>query len=183
VAALLEAGAEVRVVATRLGEAVTAWRDGGRITAVERAFAPDDLEGVWLAFTATDDPATNRAVFEEGERRRIWVNSADDPANCSFTLMSVVRRGDIQIAIGTGGRSPALAAHLRRRLEEELGPEYEALLDLLAEARNEILAAGGSSEDQDWRAALDSDMLDLIRAGKLDEARERLRRCLSSSSA
>ena len=63
-------------------------------------------------------------MFEAGEARRIWVNSADDPANCSFTLMSVVRQGDLVVTIGTGGRSPALATWLRRRLTEELGPEY-----------------------------------------------------------
>ncbi len=95
----------------------------------------------------------------------MWVNSADDPANCSFTLMSVVRRGDLVVTIGTGGRSPALATWLRKRLGDELGPEYETLLDLLSEARESIRASGRSSEEPDWQQALDSGMLDLIRAG------------------
>jgi len=180
--ALLDAGADVHVVAPELGDAVSAWVDAGRITATARAFAPADLDGAWLATAATPDPAVNRAVFEAGEARRIWVNSADDPEHCSFTLTSVVRRGDLVITIGTGGRSPALAAHLKRRLGDELGPEYGTLLDLLSEAREALRADGRSSEDADWQRALDSGMLDLIRTGRVTEAKELLETCLSSSS-
>ena len=180
--ALLEAGADVHVVAPDLGAEVRAWRSEGRLTATEREFAPGDLDGAWLATTATDRAEVNRAVFEAGEARRIWVNSADDPANCSFTLMSVVRRGDLVVTIGTGGRSPALAAWLRDRLTAELGPEYATLLELLSEAREAMRATGRSTEDADWRRALDSGMLDLIRDGRLAEAKELLRTCLSSSS-
>jgi siroheme synthase-like protein len=141
---------------------------------------PDDLDGAWLATAATGDPAVDRSVYEAGECRGIWVNSADDPDNCSFTLMSVVRRGDLVVTVGTGGRSPALATWLRRRFEAELGPEYEVLLDLLSEAREEVRAGGRSSEEPDWQAALDSGMLDLIRAGRTAEAKELLQACLSS---
>jgi siroheme synthase-like protein len=176
--ALLAAGAHVAVVAPRLGDEVRNWRDAGRITVLERGFDPADLDDAWLATTATDDPDVNRAVFEAGEQRRVWVNSADDPRNCSFTLMSVVRRGDVVVTVGTGGRSPALAAWLRRRLDDDLGPEYETLLELLAEAREEMRADGRSSEDADWNRALDSGMLDLIRAGRLGDAKELLRSCL-----
>ena len=182
VEALLTAGARVRVGAPRVCDEIRAWRDDGLLSVDVRPFQTSDLDGAWLVFTAADDPAVNRAVFDEGELRRLFVNSADDPANCSFTLMSVVRRGEIQVAIGTAGRSPALAAYLRRRLQDELGPEYEVLLSLLAEAREEIRADGRSTEDLDWRGALDSDILDLVRAGRVDEAKERLRTCLSSSS-
>ena len=136
-----------------------------------------------LALTATDDPAVNRAVFEAAEARGIWVNSADDPDNCSFTLLSVVRRSDLVVAIGTGGRSPALAAYLRRTLDEELGPEYATLLDLLSEAREAMRASGRSSEDADWQRAFRSGIVDLVRAGRIAEAKELLSTCLSSSSA
>ena len=176
--ALLGAGADVTVVAPRLGDEVRQWRDAGRVTVVEREFEAADLDGAWLATTATDRPDVNRAVYEAGESRRVWVNSADDPANCSFTLMSVVRRGDVVVTIGTGGRSPALAAWLRERFEAELGPEYETLLAVLAEAREEMRADGRSSEDADWNRALDSGMLDLIRAGRVGDAKELLRSCL-----
>jgi siroheme synthase-like protein len=180
---LLAAGADVHVVAPRLGDQVQAWRAEGRVTAAERAFEPADLDGAWLATAATDDPAVNHAVFEAGEARGVWVNAADDPDNCSFTLMSVVRRGDLVVTVGTGGRSPALAAWLKERITAELGPEYETLVELLSDAREGMRADGRSTEDADWKRALDSGMLDLIRAGRVDDAKELLRSCLSSSLA
>jgi siroheme synthase-like protein len=181
--ALLAAGADVHVVATELGDQVRAWRDEQRITVAERGFGPSDLDDAWLATAATDDPSVNHAVFEAGAERRVWVNSADDPDNCSFTLMSVIRRGDLVVTIGTGGRSPALAAWLKDRITTELGPEYETLLELLSEVRESMRANGRSTEDADWKRALDSGMLDLVRAGRLSEAKELLRSCLSSSLA
>ncbi|HUI48782.1 MAG TPA: bifunctional precorrin-2 dehydrogenase/sirohydrochlorin ferrochelatase [Acidimicrobiia bacterium] len=180
--ALLGVGAHVEVIAPEAGTEVRAWADAGRLTWQARDFDAGDLEGAWLGFTATDDPAVNAAVHSAGESSRVWVNSADDPANCSFTLMSVLRRGDLVVGIGTGGRSPALAARLRRRLEEEIGPEYETLLDLLAEAREALRASGRSSEDADWQSAFEGGIVELVRTGRVDEARELLRTCLSSSS-
>ncbi len=175
---LLAAGAEVHVVAPDVGPEVREWADAGRLSVAERPFAEADVEGAWLVVTATDAPAVNRAVFEAGESRRIFVNSADDPANCSYTLMSVVRRGDIVVSIGTNGRSPALATYLKEHVRDEMGPEYETLLELLSEAREEIRSGGRSSEDSDWRSAIDSGILDLIREGRESEARELLRSCL-----
>jgi siroheme synthase-like protein len=180
IAALLEAGADVHVIAPDVGDEVRSWAEAGRLAVSEREFEPADLDDAWLATTATGVPAVDHAVFEAGEARRVWVNSADDPANCSFTLTSVVRRGDLVVTIGTGGRSPALAAWLRGRLAEELGPEYATLLDVLSEAREELRAAGRSSEGPDWQSAIDSGMLDAIRAGRVDEAKEILRACLWS---
>jgi len=178
--ALLDAGADVHVVAPIIGDEVRAWADAGRLHAHEREFTAGDLDDAWLATTATGVPAVDRAVFEAGQARRLWVNSADDPQHCSFTLTSVVRQGDLVVTIGTGGRSPALATWLRRRLGDEFGPEYATLLDVLSEAREELRASGRSSEDPDWQSALDSGMLDLIRAGRVDEAKEILRACLWS---
>jgi precorrin-2 dehydrogenase/sirohydrochlorin ferrochelatase len=145
--------------------------------------SPADYRGVAgyrLVVTAAD-PSVNRAVHDDAERHGIWVNSADDPANCTFTLPAVTRRGPLTVAVSTGGRSPALATWLRRRFDEEIGPEYEVLAGLLADERAAIQAGGRSTEGLDWQSALDSGMLDLIRAGQVQEARERLQACLSSS--
>lgn len=176
---LLACGARVRVVAPEVDAALPTLPD---VECELRPWRPEDLDGVWLVIAATDDPAVNRAVFEAGERAGIWVNGADDPANCSFTLPSVVRRGDLQVTVSTGGRSPALSTWLRKRFEGEIGPEFAVLLDLLAGEREGLKAAGRSTEGLDWQSALDSDMLGLIRTGDLDHARERLQTCLSSSS-
>jgi len=182
VAGLLDAGAVVHVVAPDLGAEILDWRDRGRLTVDERPFRPTDLDGAWLATAATPDPAVNAAVFEAGEARRVFVNAADDPAHCSFTLMSVVRQGDLVVTIGTGGRSPALATYLKDHVASEMGPEWGALLDLLAEEREAARAAGVSTETLDWRQALDSGILDLVRTGRVAQAKELLRACLSSSS-
>ena len=178
IAPLLDLGAVVEVVAPEPGDEVRAWADAGRLVLHRRGFAPDDLRDAWLAFTATDDPTVNAAVHTAAEAARVWVNSADDPANCSFTLMSVIRRADLVVTVGTGGRSPALAAHLRRVWEDELGPEYETLLDLLSEAREELRASGRSSEDADWQRAFDDGIVELVRDGRIDDARELLKTCL-----
>lgn len=176
--ALLAAGAAVEVVAPDAGPQVEHWAAAGRLVVHRRPFAPGDLDGAWLALTATGDPAVDAAVHAAGQARHVFVNSADDPANCSFTLPSVVRRGDIVVAVGTGGRSPALAAWLKEHVRTEMGPEYETLLDLLQDAREEIRAEGRPTEDADWRRALDSGILDLVRAGDLGRAKELLRSCL-----
>ena len=180
--ALLDAGADVRVIAPEAGDEVREWHEAGRLIWHPRPFVPEDLDDAWLATAATSDPDVNRAVFAAGEARRIWVNAADDPRHCSFTLMSLVRRGDLVVTVGTGGRSPALATYLRNHVRSEMGPEYGVLLDLLSQAREEMRAGGRSSEDADWQRALDSGMLDLIRSGKVAEAKELLQTCLSSSS-
>src|SRR5205823_4539916 len=178
VAGLRDCHAEVHIIANTVGPEI---RRIEGVTWEERPYRPGDLAGYRLAVAATDDPAVNRAVYEEGEEARVWVNSADDPDSCSFTLPSVVRRGPVMVTVSTGGRSPALAAWLRGRLEAEVGPEYEVLLDLLATEREAARAAGKSTEGLDWQRALDSDMLELIRAGEITTARERLQACLSSS--
>ncbi len=177
-AALLEADAQVVVVAPDAVESIRAGAAAGRLVWEPRRFEPSDLDGAWLAFTATADAAVNQAVYDAGEARQIWVNSADDPANCSFTLMSVVRQGDLVVTIGTNGRSPALATFLKAHVGTEMGPEYERLLELLSEAREAIRSSGRSSEDADWRQAFDSGILDLVRQGREAEARELLRSCL-----
>jgi siroheme synthase-like protein len=176
---LLECGARVHVVASRVGDEVRALEGA---TWDERPYRSGEVAGYALAITATDDPETNRLVFTEGEAHGVWVNSADDPANCTFTLPARIRRGDLLITVSTGGHSPALSTWVRRALEREVGPEYETLLGILSEERTRLKAAGRSTEGLDWQAALDSGMLDLVREGRLAEAKERLQACLSSPS-
>jgi len=153
------------------------------VTCHRRPYRSGEVAGYRLAVTATSDRSVNRQVFVEGEAHGVWVNSADDPANCAFTLPSRVRQGPLLVTFATGGRSPALATWLRRRFTAEFGPEYLTLLDVLSEARERLRQEGTSTEGLNWQGALDSGMLDLIREGRLAEAKERLQACLSSSSA
>jgi len=172
---LLAVDARVTVVAPDVLDEVAAL-DG--VTVERRPYRSGDVAGHRLAITATDDPAVNHQVFLDGEAAGVWVNSADDPANCAFTLPAVVRRGPITVAVSTGGHSPALSSWLRDRLAAEVGPEYEVLLRLLAERREALRSEGTATEGLSWQEALDSGMLDLVREGRIAEARELLQACL-----
>jgi siroheme synthase-like protein len=171
-------GARVHVVAPQVDGDV---RSLEGVSWEERPYQRGEVAGYRLVIAATDDPAVNRAVYEDGEAEGVWVNSADDPASCAFTLPSVVRQGAVMVTVSTGGRSPALSAWLGARLADQLGPEYGVLGELLAAERDRLKASGRATEGLDWQKALDSDMLDLIRSGQIDRARERLQACLSSS--
>lgn len=172
---LLACGAEVTVVAPRIDPAV---RRLPGVRVEERSYSRGDVAGFRLVITATDDPAVNAAVFADAEAAGIWVNSADDPDNCSFTLPSIARRGPITVAVSTSGMSPALAAWLRRRIDADLGPEYEVVLDLLVAERARLRAGGGTSEVVGWTEALDAGMVDLVRTGDVAGARRLLRDAL-----
>ena len=174
---LAAAGAEIVVIAPQVDPSI---RAVAGVTVLEREYRSGDLEGAWLAVAATDDPGTNRLVHADGEAARVWVNAVDDPPACSFTLPALVRRGPVVVAVSTSGHSPALAAWIREKVAEQLGPEVALLAEWLSEAREEMKASGRSTEDVDWRTALDSDMLELIRTGQVALARERLQACLSS---
>lgn len=178
VAGLLAAGAVVTVVAPEVTDEVRA----AGVTVVERSYRPADVAGMWLVITATDDPTVNQAVQADGDAGGVWVNAADDPASCSFILPAVVRQGPVMVTVSTSGYSPALATWLKGHVAAEMGPEVAVLAGMLADARAALHAAGRSTEGVDWRPALDWDMLDLIKAGRTAQARERLEACLSSSS-
>jgi precorrin-2 dehydrogenase/sirohydrochlorin ferrochelatase len=175
---LLDARAEVTVVAPDILPVIA----GLGVTCTERAYRSPEAGDYRLAIAATGDPAVNQQVHDDAEAAGVWVNSADDPERCTFVLPARVRQGRLLVTVSTGGHSPALSAWLRGRLDAELGPEYDVLIGVLAEVRREIQATGRGTESLDWRAALDSGILDLVRAGGLEEAKERLRACLSSSS-
>jgi precorrin-2 dehydrogenase/sirohydrochlorin ferrochelatase len=175
---LLECDAIVHVVAPAAIDELAAHPG---LTWHRRRYERGEVSDYRLVITATDDPAVNAAVFDDGEAAGVWVNSADDPANCAFILPSRVRRDPLLVTFSTGGHSPALATWLRRRFTDEFGPEYVELIEVLADARRQLQRDNRPTEGLDWQGALDSGMLELIREGNLAEAKERLEACLSSS--
>ena len=172
VAGLVACGASVTVVASDVCDELASCA-GVRIE--RRRYRSGEAAGYRLVVTATGDEHVAQQVFDDAEAAGVWVNSADDPARCTFTLPAVLRRGPVTLAVATGGASPAFASWLRDHVDGLLGPEVDDLAVLVAEARAGVVAGGRSTEGLDWREALDSDMLDLIRAGRIDVARERLR--------
>jgi siroheme synthase-like protein len=184
---LVEAGAQVTVVGTELDPEIVELARGAAtgdaaVVAEARPYRPGEAAGYRLVVAATGDPAANQQVYDDAEAAGVWINSADDPERCTVTLPARLRQGRLTVTVSTAGHSPAVAAWLRDRLAAELGPEYDQLIGLLAEERTHLRSEGRSTEHLDWRSALDSGILELVRAGRLEAARERLRSCLSSSS-
>lgn len=138
VAGLLEAGARVRVVSPRLAPELQARAEAGEIEARWAAYAPEHLNGVVLAFAATEDRSVNAQVAADAGARGIPVNVADSPEESGFLVPSVVRRGALCLSVSTGGNSPMLAARLCDELEARFGPEYGDFVELLGQMRSYI---------------------------------------------
>ena len=137
---LLPTGALLRVVAPEATATIAAWAARGRLSWERRRFAASDLDGAFLVIAATSSGEVNQSVFRAAEARGILCNTVDEPERCHFYYPAVVRRGQLQIAISTGGLSPSLAHRLRVELEAQFGPEYEPWLEWLGEARRVVLA-------------------------------------------
>ncbi len=169
VAALLDSGAQVKVISPELRPQLIDWREAGRIVHVARPYAPGDLAGALLVIAATDRRDVNAAVANEARQRGILHNIADDPAASSFHTLAAVTHGDVVLAVSTGGDSPALAAHIRRKLTTLFGPEYGILAQRLGALRREfepLLPV--ETRTKLWRALATDEVLELVRTG--DEA-------------
>jgi siroheme synthase-like protein len=143
---VLAAGAQIRLVAPSVTPQIAEWVRFGKIDWLPKEFEAVDLNGAFLVIAATSVPGVNEAVFREAEARGILCNAVDDIEHCHFYYGAVVQRGDLQIAISTNGKSPALAQRLRSEFEGEFGPEYEVWLQWLGAAREALRASGPSSE-------------------------------------
>jgi precorrin-2 dehydrogenase / sirohydrochlorin ferrochelatase len=135
---LIDAGANVTVVSPAISAALGAMVEGGEVRHIGRAYVRGDLRGFTLAYVATGDHMVACEVAAEARELGIPVNVADMPQLCSFIAPSVVRRGDLQIAISTGGSSPAIAAMLRNELEAHFGPEHGLLIEVMKAVRRRL---------------------------------------------
>lgn len=134
-AGLVEAGAEVTVVAPKFCPQIKRLKEKGKIKITAREYRKSDLNGAFLVFCATDDKTVNRVIARHAREKGILVNAADDPDYCDFTLPAVVKKGGLTIAVATGGASPALSRHLREKLEKSIGDEYGELTSILGRLR------------------------------------------------
>jgi precorrin-2 dehydrogenase / sirohydrochlorin ferrochelatase len=141
ISGLLETGARIRVVALQASPVVREWAREGKIELKLRAFSADDLTGAFLAIVATNSHSLNERVYREAQRLGVLCNVVDVPDLCDFYYPSVVRRGDLQIAVSTAGQSPSLAQKIRQQLEKQFGPAYAAWVAELGETRKLILAS------------------------------------------
>jgi precorrin-2 dehydrogenase/sirohydrochlorin ferrochelatase len=143
---LLDCGAKVSVVSPELNSDLAALKKDKLIFHIPSKYGSKDIEGAALVIGATDDEEINAAVSQDATAKGIPVNVVDDPQKCDFILPSIVERGDLAIAIGTGGKSPALARHLREELEARYGAEYEIFLRILGSLRLQMTKNAGAGK-------------------------------------
>ncbi len=173
---LLACDARVTLITAEITEALRHHVDLGRIQWIERDYQQGDLRGAFLAIAAGFDHELNAAAWQEAQAERVLMNAADDVEHCSYIAGSVVRRGPLAVAISTGGCAPALAVRLRERLERMLGAEYDLFLRWMWDLRDVIAGRHADFADRRrlWYRLVDSDILGLLRSGRILQARRRL---------
>jgi len=182
VADLLNYDANIILVSPRVGDKIKSWADEGLICWRNREFAINDLDNVFMVFVATNDNNINQEIVKQCRSRGILVNAVDDPPNCDFFVPAVVRRNSLVLAISTEGKSPMFARKLRMHLEELIGEEYGQFVDMLGEQRQHIKQTIPDIKIRQrvFRALVNSDILDLLKAGDMERVKERMEECMSS---
>jgi precorrin-2 dehydrogenase/sirohydrochlorin ferrochelatase len=184
--ALLAAGAHLRVVAEGPGQRLDRLESLPNVTVARRAYQPHDIDGAFVVVASSADSGLRARIYSDARSSGALVNVMDDVHHCDFAAPAVVRRGELTIAVSTGGGSPALARRLREQLEALFGDEWGDVLELLREVRTETLADLPSLEERSrrWQRALDTEELTgLVRAGRGDEARTLLKDRLLNEGA
>lgn len=180
---LLSAGAHVRVVTPTASSHIADLADEQHITLRVRPYEESDLDGVYLAYGATDEPSVNAQVTVDARARGILVNAVDDIPNCDFFAMAIARRGDLQIAISTNGQSPAFARYIREYLDGWLPSEFGDLLAVLADVREQIKATGPIPAYEHWQAAITDEVLLRLRHGDRAGAHRRVLTAIAQAAA
>ena len=177
---LLNAGARVTVLSLEVTAGLAELAGEGRLAHRPRPFKPGDLSNAVLAIVVNQDRETVAAVWEETRGRNVLVNTLDDVPYCDFIAPAIVRRGDLAVAISTGGKAPVLAVRLRQRLEKELGEEHARFLDLAGAVRAPLARRWPdfATRRDLWYRLVDSDVLDLLRSGDEPRALDRFEEIL-----
>ena len=164
---LLAADAKVKVIAPELTSHLHDLAAQHQIEYIQREYQQGDLKGAFLVICATDQAEINHQVWEEASANRQMVNVVDDTPRCNFIAPAILRKGDLTIAISTGGRAPALAVRLKERLQREIGPENERFLELAEKLREPIARHIPDFETRKalWYKLVDSNVLELLSQG------------------
>jgi precorrin-2 dehydrogenase/sirohydrochlorin ferrochelatase len=177
---ILSAGGEVFVISPNLTAELLAMAEKGMLVWQKRIYQTGDMniEDFFAAVCATDNAEVNLSAAQEAKQKKILVDMADNMPMSDFTVPAHVRRGDLIIAVSTGGKSPAFAREIRKEISAAYGEEYGTYLELIAKMRSEMKNALPEPKDREtfWRHGLDREALSLLREGKTDEAKEKLER-------
>ena len=173
-------GAQVVVVSPDVTDEVSKLAQDGQVEWTRRLYRGGDLEGAFIAIVAdTSDDAVNQAVSEEARERNVPLNVADVTDLCTWITPSVARRGEVIVATSTGGASPALARRFREILNgTSRTPSRHELMDfadlapLLSDARKQLLDKGIRLNLDHWQACLTDELIDLVQAGQIEQAKQ-----------
>ena len=167
---LLRYGAKVQVISMELTSELRRYVEEGEITYLGSEFRGEHIDGAFLVIAATDDPSLNQAVSACAREKGILVNAVDQPGDCTFIVPSILKRGDLVIAVSTSGKSPAIAKKIRKDLENRYGREYEMFLALLGKLRGEVLRKGFSQEENKgiFERLANSPLLEMMRKEEWD---------------
>ncbi len=180
---LLEAGAQVTVMATRPSPLLEELAAQGKVILQRRPYSEGDLAGAFLAIAATtEDVELSRRIADEAEREHVLLNVMDLPAFCTWIAPALVHRGKLTLAISTSGLSPAMARLVKEQLEEAVPEEYGTLLEIVAEVRKRLRRRGVRPHPDAWNAALNGDRKALVAEGDLEGVTARLLELLDPQS-
>lgn len=182
---LLTASARVRVVSLEATEEVRRWAKAGEIDLHLRAYEQSDLDGCFLVIAATEHNPTNVQVFEHAEARSMLCNVVDVTHLCNFILPSIMRRGDLAIAVSTGGASPALARRIRLAIEQCYGDEYAVAMEVLGSLREQLKQRYPDPNHRKvlFERIVYSNFMELIRAGDVEGLEGWIERCIAEGPA
>ena len=182
IAALLECGAQIRMISPEVTDEVQDMADTGVLSLEKREYRDGDLEGAFIAIAATDDSSLSRRIAKEAEERNVPLNVADVTHLCTFIAPAVVRRGEVTAAISTGGLSPALARKLRVELQASPVLDYADMAPMLSEVRLELRQEGTAVDADHWQSCLNRDILALYYKDS-DAAKKALKEALLKGPA
>jgi precorrin-2 dehydrogenase/sirohydrochlorin ferrochelatase len=162
---LLDSGASVVVVGKTLTPGLETMKKEGRINHIDADYDQAFINNAFLVIGATDRDDVNAEISRDGREKGILVNIVDDPDKCDFVLPSLLKQGDLLIAISTGGKSPALAKKLREEMEQHFGTEYQTLLEVMGQLREKLVVKGRSSDENRllFEAVVHSEILQHIK--------------------
>ena len=175
---MMKYGARVTIVSPECTEEIEEWASKKMLTVRRKMYEEPDLQGASIVIASTDDPCINARVARDCRRRRIPVNVVDVTHLCEFIVPAIVERGSIQIAVSTGGKSPALARTLKEDLQKFVGPEYDEVNRILGTLRKAAKKTLPTDTDRKrfFDGIIAEGILDMLRTGKRREAFETIAR-------
>ena len=179
---LLDCGATISVISPKVTSGIQEMAQDGRLQWKPREYQKGDLKGAFLAIAATDRKEVNEAIAKEAAIEKVVLNVVDNAPLCTFIAPSVVSRGDVTVAVSTGGASPALARKLRESLETSETMEYAHLAGILSLARKELKRRGLEIHPDRWQESIRYELVDLVKSGKSEQALEQLMSSLINGS-